>query len=353
MASDLSSALAKLSGQVINLTFADTSNKSYNKLQAFRNVTSYSMLGTLHSCPRKFQLIKARASAGGSQANNVDFAYGHAVGSGVQAWMIKQDINEAIMNATMAWTLPFGASVDKKKKSLPNAVIAVLKYVEFYQQSMEDWEIWVLPSGKPAIELSIAIDFENGYKHYIHIDAILINKISGKLAVQENKTSGFKDVEAAIYANSSQALSYACVVDMLSENTSYEVFYCVYSSVDRLWSLLPFTKHTSLKAEWIMDAKLDHATLETYHNLNFYPKRGEACYEFMRRCEFFGSCNMTNTLKPPPELPAGDEAEPVDYSFTISDIIARQKVRNQDAPPDEQDDFDSMDLQPAGITRID
>lgn len=325
----MESASEKLASQNLSLTFADTSNKSYNKLQAFRNVTSYSMLSELHSCPRKFQLIKARAASGGEQANNVDFAYGHAVGSGVQAWLSSGgDMNTAILNAMMAWRLPYEASIDKKRKSIWNAVLAVQKYAIFHDEYLYDWQVWTTPDGKPAIELSISIDFENGYKHYIHIDVILEHKITGKLAVQENKTSGFKSVEEAIYANSSQALSYAVVVDMLRADTSYEVFYSVYSSTDREWSLLPFTKHTSLKAEWIMDAKLDHAALSTYQSIGFYPKRGESCYNFMRRCEFFGICNLTSTLTQPPDLPAGEEAERVDYCFKISDIIARQHTRN-------------------------
>lgn len=340
----LESALAKLSGQTIELSFADTSNKSYQKLQSYRNVTSYSMLSEMHACPRKFQLIKARAASGNSGANNVDFAFGHAVGSGVQAWLSsKGDMDAAILNAFMAWRLPFTASIDKKNKSLWNAVIAVQKYALFHEESLADWRVWVLPNGKPAIELSVSIDFENGYKHYIHIDVILEHIYTGQLAVQENKTSGFKSSEESIYANSAQALSYAVVVDMLREDTSYEVFYCVYSSTAREWEMLPFTKHTSLKAEWLTDVRLDHATLSTYHSLNFYPKRGESCYNFMRRCEFFGTCNLTSNLAEPAELAADDQAERVDYTFKLSDIIARQHARNQTEPVHQPAGFSSID----------
>lgn len=326
----MSNPLDKLAS--INLTFQDTSNKSYQILQSYRNTTSYSMLNELHSCARKFQLIKSRAAAGGSGANNVDFAYGHSVGSGIQAWLASGDLNAAIFNAMLAWRIGYEAAIPKKHKSIWDATLAVQKYVLFHQDQLSDWEVWTTPNGKPAIELSISIDFENGYKHYIHIDCILQHKQTGQLAVQENKTSGFKSVEEAIYANSSQALSYAVVVDMLREDTSYEVFYCVYSSTDREWSMLPFTKHTSLKAEWITDVKLDHATLNTYHSLDFYPKRGESCYAFMRRCEFFGTCNLTSDICTPGLLAAEDEAERVDYSFKISDIIARQHARNQTDP---------------------
>lgn len=325
----MTTAIDKLSSMTVNLSFMETSNKGYQILQSYRNVTSYSMLDVLHQCPRKFQLIKARAAAGGSGSNNVDFAFGHSVGSGVQAWLTNGDMSSAIFNAMLAWRIGYDAAIPNKRKSITDATLAVQKYAEFHSSVLEDWEVYVLPSGKPAIELSFSVDFENGYKHYCHIDVILVNKITGRLAIQENKTSGFKEIEEAIYANSAQALSYAVLMDMLNLDTSYEVFYCVYSTPSREWQLLPFTKSTALKAEWLMDVRIDHASLNTYHELGFYPKRGESCYAYMRRCEFFGTCNLTSDLKEPALLPVDQEAERVDFAFKLSEIIERQHVRNQ------------------------
>jgi hypothetical protein len=323
------SALDKLSQMTVNLTFNDTANKDYNKLQAYRNVTSYSILNELHSCPRKFLLIKNRAASGAGQAANVDFAMGHSVGSGIQAWLASGgDMTAAIFNAFLAWNISFNAAIPTKRKSIWEATLAVEKYALFHTEQLDDWQVWTMPNGKPAIELSFSIDFENGYKHYGHIDTILQNKQTGKLAVQENKTSGFKSLEEAIYANSSQALGYAVLIDQLVDDTSFEVFYCVYSTPAQEWSLLPFTKSTSLKAEWINDVLLDHAALSTYDSISFYPKRGESCYAFMRRCEFFGSCNLTSHLPQLAELPMGEEAEHIDYAFTLSQIRARQHERN-------------------------
>lgn len=331
--------LALLGQQTINLSFGETVNKDYQKLQAYLNVTSYSMTNELHRCPRKYQLIKARAASGGSGGNNVDFAFGHSVGSGIQSWLSSNyDMDAAIFNGLMAWKLPFIAENPKTKKSIWEATIAVQKYAEFHRETLDEWEVWQTPEvvgeggviipSKPAIELSISVDFENGYKHYVHIDVILQNKRTGQLAVQENKTTSFRAADEALYANSNQALGYAAVVDMLSENTSFEVFYCVYSSTQREWQLFPFTKFTALKAEWIADVRLDHAMVSTYHKLQFFPKRGESCFAFNRRCEFFGSCNLTNELPELALLPEGAEAERVDYSFKISELIARQHERN-------------------------
>ncbi len=320
--------LALLNAQTINLSFNETVNKEYQRLQSYVNVTSYSMLNELHRCARKYQLIKARAAGGGSGGNNVDFAFGHAVGSGIQAWLIDGDMDAAIFNGMMAWKLPYSADNPKTKKSIWEATLAVQKYAEFHNEALDEWQVWVTPDGKPAIELSICVDFENGYKHYVHIDVILENKRTGQLAVQENKTTSFRAADEALYANSNQALGYAAVVDMLSENTSFEVFYCVYSSTQREWQLFPFTKFTSLKAEWIAAVRLDHAMISTYSKLSFFPKNGDSCFAFNRRCEFFGTCNLTSNLPAMKVLEADEHAERVDYTFKVSDLIARQHERN-------------------------
>jgi hypothetical protein len=321
----MSTALTRLQ----SITFQQTTDKKYETLQQYLNVTSYSILDVLHACPRKFQLIKARAASGGTGSNNVNFAFGHSVGAGVAALLASNfNLEAGILNAMLAWRLPYIAAIPPKKKSITDACFAVQSYADFHQSALEDWKIWTLPNGKPALELAFSIDFENGYKHYGHIDVILEHKTTGKLAIQENKTSGFREIETALYQNSNQALSYSILIDMLTEETSYEVFYCVYSTLSREWQLLPFSKTTSLKAEWLLDAQLDHAAISTYQQINFFPKRGESCYSFMSRCEFFNECNMTFHIGEPIMLPKGQEAERVDFAFTLSQIKARQHQRN-------------------------
>jgi hypothetical protein len=337
--------LALLGATELNTSYAATSDKSYNELQRYWNVTSYSMLDTLHQCPRKFQLIKARAAGGAGGANNVDFAFGHSVGAGVQAWLMSKDLDAAIFNGMMAWRLNFDASIEKKNKSIWNATLAIQKYASFHEETLEDWDVYVLPSGKPAIELSIEVIFENGFKHYMHIDSILQHRSTKQLAIQENKTTGFKNIEEAIYANSSQALSYAVLLDMLGLDTTYEVFYVVYSTPSREWQLLPFSKNTTLKAEWLQDVMLDHASIATYRKMNFYPKRGDACFAYMRRCEFFGTCNLVSNLSETATLAEEDSAEAHDFSFTLTDIISRQKAKilESDVPIQEGGNFSSID----------
>ena len=350
----MASAFDKLASiQVVS--FQDTAQKDYARLQSYINASSYSMLQTLHACPRKFQLIKAAALRGEGGRQNVDFAYGHAVGSGIQAYLMTGSMEAALLNAFMAWRIPFEAAIPKKNKTIWDTWVAVESFASFYHLAMGDWEVFITPEGKPAVELAIEIDFENGYKHYLHIDVILKNKLTGQLAICENKTHGFTEAEPAIYANSDQALGYSLAIDMFQADTSFQVFYLCYSAPQRKWQLLPFTKSTSMKAEWLATIQLDHAAIQTYREMHFFPKRGDNCYQFMRTCEFFGSCNATKSLNEEKILPADMSAEEVDYSFKLSDLLAVQKGRltNQQGVSSGHEDIVDPEFTNIDITPID
>ena len=324
-ASILGSITLQTSGQN---TFASTADKAYDNLMMYQNVTSYSQLSLLHSCPRKYQLQMHRAKDKSRISDfdvlpNLDFAFGHAVGAGVQNWLLTGDMDRAGFNAMMAWRAPFEERWDKKKKSLWEAIIGLELFAEWWTLTYaEEWELCILPNGKPAIELSFSLHARNSFKHYGHIDIVLQNKITGMVAVLELKTTGI-GAEEALYANSSQATGYSVMLDSIFPGLNeYQVLYAVYSVKDREWNMMPFDKSVLAKAEWIKDLLLDHSAITTYEQIDFYPKRGESCYSFMRRCEFFGECNLTPDSKLP-LLPLSDEAESVDFVVKLDDVIAQ------------------------------
>lgn len=309
-------------------TYALTSKKDYHQLKRYSNVTSYSMLLELHACPRKLQL--ARHNTDSNQLDNIDFAFGHAVGAGVQSLFKTGNLQDALYNSFLAWNIPFDARIAKSKKSIWEAAIAVEKFLPVIVESLEEWElVWVgiRDTLKAGIELSFSLDTNNGYRHYGHIDVVLKNKVSGEVAVIELKTTGLKYAEEAVYANSSQATGYSVILDTLFPGlSSYEVFHFIYSSSDREWTAMPFTKTVTHKSEWIKDLLLDHAMLDKYEELGFYPKRGESCYNYFRRCEYFGSCNLVPDASLP-KLGVEQEAEIVDFQLNLVDVIKAQQGR--------------------------
>ncbi len=332
---------------------ANTADKAYRKLTASKNVTSYSLLTSLHKCPRLFELDKLQANSEilvESGTPNLDFAFGHAVGAGIQTYAATRSLLAAQFASFLAWRAPHDAEkIDARGnspgKSLAHATYAVELFADFWDQELSDWEVVKLPSGHPATELAFAVDFEqkdadgtaNPIYHFGHIDTVLQNRETKTLAVWEGKTTTTEDIDEAEYANSNQALGYSVVVDAIAQllganSTEYEVFYIVYSSKGRKFHLLPFGKTRTQRAEWLQDTLFDHANLQTYQRIGFYPKRGENCVnKYGRKCHWFGTCQMSNqSLFPGVDAPAlkdVDDVESLDFKFTLSDLLKSQQER--------------------------
>ena len=324
---------------------ANTSDKAYRKLTAAANVTTYSLLTQLHKCPRLFELEKLQANSEvpmDSGIPNLDFAFGHAVGAGIQTYAATRNLVAAQFAAFLAWKAPFDAEkLDRygksTGKSLAHATFAVEKFQYFFEQELSEYEVVRLPSGKPATELAFAVDMQNGFYHFGHVDTVLQSKHSGKLAVWEGKTTGSANIDEAEYANSNQALGYSVVVDAIAKQlglvgSEYEVLYIVYSSKEQEFKLLSFTKSRTQRAEWIQDVLLDQANLGTYQRISFYPKRGENCInKYGFKCSRFGDCTMhTDSLFPgvvPAKLTDIHSVESLDFTFTLEQLIAAQKEK--------------------------
>lgn len=316
---------------------AETTNKNYRRIVACGNITSYSQLSTLHECPRAFQLMKADAisegaSNGDSDATqtNVDFAFGHSVGAGVQTLLATGNLTAALFAAFVSWKADYFADNTNEKRKTPTKSIFLAQIaVESFHamQIADEWELYTFGDGTPGVEISFAVDMENGYQHYGHIDLVLRNRRTGKLAIGEIKTTGFASVDEAVYANSSQALSYGVILDAIAPGQNdYEVFYFVYSATAKEWQVLPFTKSLTQKASWIQDILLDHSAIDTYRKLEFFPQRGESCINrYGRRCKYFGICSITGHARKLPDIDKGTYAEDVKFRFTRSELIQSQR----------------------------
>lgn len=327
---------------------ANTADKAYRKLTASANVTSYSLLTNLHKCPRLFELDKLQANSEilvDVGPPNLDFAFGHAVGAGIQTYAATKSLIAAQFAAFLAWRAPHDAEkIDARGnpvgKSLAHATNAIEIFANFWEEELSEWEVVKLPNGRPATELAFAIDMQQAPEpiyHFGHVDTVLQHKETKTLAVWEGKTTTMEDIDEAEYANSNQALGYSVIVDAIAaeigaSGTEYEVLYIVYSSKARKFLLLPFGKTRTQRAEWLQDTLLDHANLSTYQRIGFYPKRGESCVnKYGRKCHWFGTCQMSNaSLFPgvvPPVLSDVDSVESLDFKFTLSDLIKSQQER--------------------------
>jgi len=308
----------------------------YNQLVAHGNLSSYSMDTVFHACPRKYQIKKMQANAGiAERINSPTFAFGHAVGAGVAIFDDKQDLREAIWAAFLAWDIDLleeevSRAGRKTGKSFYEACWALYTYRTFWQDETNLAEYDMV-----KIEGSLAVDFEGGHFYSGHIDEVLQNRYTGRFLVKENKTTGLSVVDPCMYSNSDQALSYAVVIDMLG-GSEYEVLYTIYSSSKQEWMQYSFIKSPSAKAEWIQDQLLMHQHKDDFVAANFFPKRGGSCFSYMRRCEFYETCDLSTqnvfgmTYTELPKITSISDIgkiEPVDYATTLSAIVARQKEK--------------------------
>lgn len=310
---------------------------NYQRLVSHQNLSSYSMQQAFHECPRKYQLKKMQASIGAQdRISSPTFAFGHAVGAGVAVYDATEDMEQAIWAAFLAWDIDLFSEetkgTRKTGKSFHEAVWALYGWRQFRLEETDlcDYET-------VNIEATIAVDFEDGHYYVGHIDELLRHKVYGTYRVKENKTTGLTNVDAAMYSNSDQALSYAIVVDML-DGTEFEVLYTVYSSATQSWQQFSFVKGASKKAEWIQDQLLRNQQQDAYAEINFFPKRGSSCMNYMRRCEFYETCDLSpervfgKRFDELPEIEGKEhleQFEPIDYFTTLTDIVNRQKARNQ------------------------
>jgi len=304
-----------------------TSKKNYRHAYRFINLTSYSQREVLHRCPREFQLMKRITPGVSEEMPNIDFAFGHSAAAGVQTYIVTGDKQASLLAAFLAWNIDLETDLPKKNKSVYFAILAVLKFINYWDAVREHWEVATF-NGRPASELLFWLDCENGHHHVGHIDIILRNKNTKKYTVLEIKTTSAKIVDEAMYGNSDQALGYSIILDTIAGLeggvATFDVLYFVYSTVRREWETIPFQKSRTMRAEWLQDLLLDQTTINTYIKLKFFPKRGSSCWTFSRRCPHYGVCDFKEATRTDhfetwePNMPLPEKP---DFVFNLKDVL--------------------------------
>jgi PD-(D/E)XK nuclease superfamily len=294
---------------------------------------SYSSLLTLHDCPRKFQLYKLRTTHRSEEQLNstITFAFGHVIGEAIQNILAGQTEEQIFFQMFLRWKPDLFVSDDKASKSFWNAVIAIQKFISMRQSGfLQEYDL-VYYNGKPACELSFAINFPDGFRLRGYVDAVLVHRTTGKVIVLELKTTGLKVLNPATYKNSSQAIGYSVVLDVIFPDiSSYEVLYLVYQTTNREYHTFPFVKTYLQRALWIQEVLLDIETIKMYEQAQVYPSRGESCYNFFRECEYFNSCTLSTEYLT--KKCTAEEEDTIEYQINLSltDLIETQltKVQN-------------------------
>lgn len=280
---------------------------------------SYSGILNLHTCPRKFQLYRLRTThrAEEDAKSTITFAFGHIFGEAIQLALEGKSEQEIIWKMFLGWHTDLFAEDIKLAKSFWIAVIGLRKFLAMRQAGfLQEYEL-VYYNGKPACELSFAIDFPDGFRIRGFVDAVLRHKESGKVIVLECKTTGSTTVNPASYKNSAQAIGYSIVLDAIFPDlSSYEVLYLVYGTKNQEFTPIPFAKTYLQRALWIRELLLDIEMIKLYEEAEVYPMHGESCYSFFRECEYLNTCQLSTEYLTKPCTEA--EKDSTEYQITLS-----------------------------------
>ena len=293
---------------------------------------SHSSRTTLHKCPRKYQLYRLSSQTIALEEQKemeqgVTFAYGKAVGIGIQSTFENKSETQIYMDAFLEWDTELLDFNKRQKKSIWEALFAVQKFITAYNEGyLSDYEL-VVYQGKPAVELSFQVLLPNGYKYRGYVDAVLKHKETGEILVLENKTTS-GTANSTTYKNSGQAIGYSVVLDKLfPDMSSYKVFYLVYESRTRQYVEFYFEKSLLQRALWLQELLIDTKHIELYEDYGTYPMHGESCLDFFRDCEYLGICTLSteNITKPLTEAIL-EKVEGEEYMFTVDffDLVASQ-----------------------------
>lgn len=295
---------------------------------------SYSSLLTLHSCPRKFQLSRCNESL--EREGSVTFAFGHAVGEGIQSLVLGLSREETIWRMFLAWDFDLLAEESKDNKSFWYAIHSLDKFADIAKSLLKDYDIAYIANKDgelvPATELSFKIDLMDGFNYIGYVDLVLKHRITSQLMVLELKTTKFNNVSEASYKNSAQAIGYSIVLDSIVNDTvlsDYKVMYLVYKSGVKEFEPLIFAKSFTQRAMWIQQIIMDVELITKYAEANIFPSYGESCFNYFRECESFGTCTLSDEVMITPYNPESPVAlKRAAKTFTINisllDIISAQ-----------------------------
>lgn len=295
---------------------------------------SHSSRTSLHTCPRKYQLYRLSSEEQATEASKemeqrVTFAYGKAVGMGVQSTLESKTEVQVYLDTFLEWDTDLLEENTRQKKSFWLALFAVQKFIVMREDGfLDDYEL-VSYKGKPAVELAFLINLPDGYKYRGFVDAVLQHKTTKEVLVLENKTSSGV-AQSANFKNSGQALGYSVVLDILfPELSSYTVLYLVYETKSLEYKELPFTKSLLQRALWLQELLIDTQVISLYNSYDTFPMCGHSCFNFFRECEYLGLCTLhtENLTKPLTEaILERIEEDNTRYEFTVDfyDLVESQ-----------------------------
>lgn len=282
---------------------------------------SHSMLELLHTCERKFQLVRLLEGSTPSYTDTASTIRGKAFGAGVQYYLLTGNMDKAIYTL---WTAYTPQMEEVPKISLARTINNLLFAKDKLDEIRREYEVASF-HGKPAVELSFKLTLDGKWYYGGSIDIVLRHKVTGIYYVLEIKTTAYNlyDLTYA-YKNSGQAIGYSIVVDAIAgeEKSEYGVLYFIcrdhgsdYTPDIYVW---PFSKTLLDRLNWFVTLGLDFEHIKRMEDISIYPMRGQSCIHFNRVCPFAGTCSLTSADVP---KDGGIDNTEYDFVYKLQDVI--------------------------------
>lgn len=291
---------------------------------------SHSSQLLLEACPRLFELDRL-SQREDLRGEDVHMDFGHLVGSMVQNYLVTGHKPDAIWEAFLSYPrsllqedLDLEQLEKQNKKNFFFAMQALDKFAELRDTELRNYYVPQFGE-KPATELGFLINCPGGFQYRGKLDALLIDKQSGRYACFECKTTGSNYLHEALFRNSGQGIGYSAVVDAvassldLQQRSSFPILYPVYQSKKMEWKLFEFMKSRSTHANWIRHMLRSIQHVSEYAEDDYFPMHGQSCFHYNRACRFFEACEMqTKHVVGPMEKVVVKKDKEGEYPFVFS-----------------------------------
>jgi hypothetical protein len=298
---------------------------------------SHSSNVMLHRCPRKYEISKLtpRVKFNGPE-DDEHLEFGKLIGIGVQEVLEHGNLNKAYITMMMAWKgILDDDAGEKAKKTFWHGLYGTDKFIVVRNSVFANCEL-VYFEGRPATELGFSIDMGDGFTYRGFLDALLYDKLHDELVVYEGKSTTSYNVNSAMFKNSGQGLGYSLIVDTIGQalgfkKPSFKVNYCIYKTKAMEWDILPFTKSHTSRALWIKNLVDDKQDVIRRATEGYWPMRGESCFDYMRPCAFFETCEISTEFLLGEEVEVRkEEADKYRFHFDLNELIAAQLAKMEE-----------------------
>lgn len=269
---------------------------------------SHSSMSAFYSCARKFEFRKFHQCS--RKEESLPMMGGTAMHIALQDFLVHRDADKGLFELLMAFDMRWQES-GMKARSLEAYIGTYLEAIKF--NLLDEYEIAKIKrldgSVSPAIEVPFAIEIQNfpwgadgktiTVRYVGRIDFIVYNKFTDSYMVWDLKTTT-KDVDMdAEFRFDTQCLPYGLVLEELLErdySTGFQVAYWV-TKVD---ALAPLNKYYSYMKDqqdiqdWLKSFMITLHDIKRYWEMGWFPRNGNACSSWNRKCTFFDLCETRN-----------------------------------------------------------